>query len=166
MRTNCCLCLFSLISPPPVGRLLDDSVRHRAVQPLSQYRLQPTSLYRQPGRVSEVLMGVATWSELPVVTAVDSDSELLFPEDMWPEPRGRGAGEFRRRIKFSREKDEALIRFVTELGRQRYAPPTAPNVWQMKAFLLPALLAVHPPLSLHTHFIKQVRRGSMSGGSV
>ena len=83
---------------------------------------------------------------------VDSDDDLMFPEDMAPERRGRGAGEFRRRIKFSREKDEALIRFVVEHGRQLNATPTAPKFWEMKAFLLPPLLAVHTPLSIHTHF--------------
>ncbi|KAF0306870.1 hypothetical protein FJT64_002349 [Amphibalanus amphitrite] len=140
------------------GWFLDECVRRGRVVSLCPFRLQPTSLYSRPGRVNAVLLGRCARSDLAVVTALpdsDSDDELRLLAAAG-EP-GRGAAPYRGRLRFSREKDEALVRFVAEHGCQRYAPPTAPKFWHLKAFLLPALLADHPPLSLHTHFIKQVR---------
>ncbi|KAF0306369.1 hypothetical protein FJT64_022074 [Amphibalanus amphitrite] len=140
------------------GWFLDECVRRGRVVSLCPFRLQPTSLYSRPGQVNAVLLGRCARSDLAVVTALpdsDSDDELRLLTAAG-EP-GRGAAPYRGRLRFSREKDEALVRFVAEHGCQRYAPPTAPKFWHLKAFLLPALLADHPPLSLHTHFIKQVR---------
>ncbi|XP_043191297.1 nucleolar protein dao-5-like [Amphibalanus amphitrite] len=139
-------------------QFLDECVRRGRVVSLCPFRLQPTSLYSRPGQVNAVLLGRCARSDLAVVTALpdsDSDDELRLLTAAG-EP-GRGAAPYRGRLRFSREKDEALVRFVAEHGCQRYAPPTAPKFWHLKAFLLPALLADHPPLSLHTHFIKQVR---------
>ena len=72
------------------------------------------------------------------------------------QPDGGTGGVRRTRIKFTPEKDAALIRFVAEHGRHQDLKPTAPKFWEVKAPLLPPLLAVHSPLSIHTHFIKQV----------
>ncbi|KAF0302608.1 Telomeric repeat-binding factor 2-interacting protein 1 [Amphibalanus amphitrite] len=139
-------------------QFLDECVRQGRVVDLCPFRLQPTSLYRRPVRVIDVLLGQCAWSDLAVVTALsesDSDDELRLLAAAG-EP-GRGAGPLRRgRLRYSHEKDEALVRFVAKHGSQQCTPPTAPKFWQERAFLLPALLADHPPLSLHNRFLKQL----------
>ena len=69
----------------------------------------------------------------------------------------------RRRLKFSPEKDAAIIVFVAE-HRHQDLKPTAPKFWAATAPLLPPLLVGHTPTSIHTHFIKQVRLAACQTG--
>ena len=58
--------------------------------------------------------------------------------------------------RFSRQKDEAMTRFISEHGLRRPWPPTGPRFWELKARRLPPCLASHLTRYLGTCFIKQV----------
>ena len=140
------------------GRVLD----------LSRYRLEPRSLYAEPDRAQDVLRGLLSWRELRRTAesaAESSEDEELRLLAGGPREPGRGqVGRHRGRQKFSREKDEALVRFVGEHATLRLLPPTGPRFWTATAALLPDCLRRHSAVSLHTHFVKLVRLSGRRGG--
>ncbi|XP_043205617.1 uncharacterized protein LOC122372470 isoform X1 [Amphibalanus amphitrite] len=131
-------------------KFVDECVRKGRVVDLCPFRLQSTSRYNRPEWVNDVLLGWCAWSDLGVETAVPYS---YFVGQLHIVLLSLGGG----RLGFTREKDEALVRFVAEYGIRHIFPPvTGKLFWFWMASQLPAVLSGHSPPSLFDRFFEQV----------
>ncbi|KAF0302609.1 Telomeric repeat-binding factor 2-interacting protein 1 [Amphibalanus amphitrite] len=131
-------------------KFVDECVRKGRVVDLCPFRLQSTSRYNRPEWVNDVLLGWCAWSDLGVETAVPYSYFVGQLHMVLLSLRGG-------RLGFTREKDEALVRFVAEYGIRHIFPPvTGKLFWFWMASQLPAVLSGHSPPSLFDRFFEQV----------